>query len=784
MNNAKLINKHVFDPGAMSIIQMGEELIGHPTTAINELVKNGYDADATNAYVYVHLAEGKNFIAVFDDGLGMHNTTLFGDWLKPSVSHKRAKDAKSEIFERSYLGSKGIGRLAAMALGRIVTVITKRNEEEGYSWLTLDSLSFKTDKLLSEVKFPGDVIDDYSELFKEEEYLKIRDRKVNNDLLRFISDKRIGNFKEGTLILIEDVDKSVQTIFKTEFEDQNENEDALTLNDTSIYRGLSVLITPLKLNNEIQNELLKQEIVVSAIKIANTESTFQVHFGSDFIISEKALEFTHVKPIPIVDIYDYRVIGKVNKSGDIHGKYLCQRLSGFEYDEDFHITHESVFEKNYTKEKIKKKAVELSIDEWNADAGEFYFDIRVYDRGEEDSREKLFSIVQGSSSEQKKKIIDNLLGLRLSKNGFGVKPYGEEVKDWLDLSQIRVQNPGQNVSVNQILGYVFFYSPENDGLKEKTNREGFYENKAFIDVKNILQVIFKNLGQLRYNFRLRHNLGRIPKNRLQRPDTKSFIEFIKNNSEGNEVIKKSEQFVKEISTALDNMEDTLSFSQRLASLGTGLELVYHELAQPIAKIGGSRAILHRKVNKIEDKELRDYFIKEITHIGSFVSELDELKSSLKPAIGKSRHQIFKPNHTFKKVCYLFRKDFNEENIEMLIEQQSDEFQVEDYEYPLWISFLNIVNNAVYWLKLNRDKRKFVSFSIEEKNKLVIANNGPFISEDYIDLIFEYGFTLKKEKSATGLGLAFTKNILNLNNWDISVENRKEGPAFIISKSKK
>ena len=63
-------------------------------------------------------------------------------------------------------------------------------------------------------------------------------------------------------------------------------------------------------------------------------------------------------------------------------------------------------------------------------------------------------------------------------------------------------------------------------------------------------------------------------------------------------MKRSEHFVKEISTALDNMEYTLSFSQRLASFGTGLELVYHELAQPIAKIGGSRALLNRKCRKI------------------------------------------------------------------------------------------------------------------------------------------------------------------------------------------
>ena len=159
-----------------------------------------------------------------------------------------------------------------------------------------------------------------------------------------------------------------------------------------------------------------------------------------------------------------------------------------------------------------------------------------------------------------------------------------------------------------------------------------------------------------------------------------------------------------------------------------------------------------------EKELRDSFINELTHIGSFVSELDELKSSLKPAIGKSRHQNFKPNFTLKKVCYFFRKDITEENIEMLTQTGSEKHEIEDFEYPLWISFLNIINNAIYWLKLN-EGRKSISFAIEDKNRFVISNNGPFIPEDYLDLIFEYGFTLKKEKNATGLGLAFTKIFL-------------------------
>jgi signal transduction histidine kinase len=775
------IKRHVFEPGAQSIIQMGEELIGHPSTAINELVKNSYDADATQCTIYTHIQGAESFLLIFDNGLGMSNEILFGDWLRPSASTKRKVGVKSKIFERSFLGSKGIGRLAAMALGKSLTVISKTDEENVYNWLSLNSDLFRSEQLLSQVSFPGDVISDFNDLFDGDSYLEIRKAKKNGIINEFLKNKKIENFKEGTLIVIEDIDQSLLTIFKNDFEDQDAN--SRTLRETTIYRSLSVLITPLQLDVQIQNELLSKKIIDVTHKISKEISTFEVFYGTNIISSLGFDSLVSVKPISLLEKFDYRFLGKATKQGNIKGEFICQRIKEYSYSEEFSIKSEEVFDQDFRRSKSEKKPAEIADARWNDDAGEFYFDIRIYDRGEEEPRQRLFSLIQANSNTQKKHIIDGLLGLRISKNGFSVKPYGEEIKDWLNLGQLRVQNPGQNVSTNQILGYVFFYSPENDGLKEKTNREGFYENKAFIDVKHILQVIFKNIGQLRYNFRLRYNLGRNPQNKLNRPDTQSFIDFIKREPGQQAILRKSEEFVDQITTALENMGDTLSFSQRLASLGTGLELVYHELSQPIAKIGGSRALLIRKVSKIQDQETKDFFIKEITNIGSFVAELDELKSSLKPAIGKSTPQFFKPNHTFKKVCYLFRRDFEEENIQLHIQSESEKFEIEDLEYTLWISFLNIINNAFYWLKLNSNRGKFISFNIEENDRIVIQNNGPLIPEDNIDLIFEYGFTLKKEKNATGLGLAFTKNILNLNNWSIAVENRDAGPAFIIFKNK-
>jgi len=210
-----------FVSGAMSIIQMGEEQIGHPSTAINELVKNGYDADADKCWVYTQydIDSNKNFLIIKDNGLGMKSDTLFEDWLITSRSSKRDDDRsnrKSLIYERRYLGSKGIGRLAAMALGRYLTVVTKQANDLEYSWIRIDRELFRVDSLLDKVDFPGGTTNDFNLLFSDEELLKENDLAKNGVLLNILNSEPFNSFNEGTMIVLQDVDDSVKGIIEEE----------------------------------------------------------------------------------------------------------------------------------------------------------------------------------------------------------------------------------------------------------------------------------------------------------------------------------------------------------------------------------------------------------------------------------------------------------------------------------------------------------------------------------------------------------------------------------------
>jgi len=776
------INQHSFEPGAMSIIQMGEELIGHPSTAINELVKNGYDADAKNCKVYFHIDEeniDNSFAFVYDDGTGMDEETLFGNWLKPSVSTKRGGDAKSELYRRNLLGSKGIGRLAAMAIGEYVTVITRKEKSRPYNWITVNRALFREDKLLSEVKFPGDRIESFTTLFNEKFYFGERGCPKNNNLINILRKNKINSFRKGTLIIIEKLDNSV---IKQLYDDFSQNtlffDDKNQFINTSFYKSLSTLITPLKIGTEIQNELIDKKIIQNGMVNLSKENLFEIQFSTNLIPDNAypLIDWINVESISIQKTYDYRVYGKVDRKGNVDAFYSVRRIENEFIDEKLNLTRDEIYDNS-----LSGKSVPNLFEQNNEnETGEYYFDIRVYDIGERDNLDKLAQQSKFESGAKFKSAFKNLQGLRISKNGFGVKPYGDEVEDWIGLSKERLQNPGQNISTNQIIGYVYFFSPENEVLEEKTNREGFIENTAFSQVKTTLTAIFKDLGRRRYNYRLAFGLGRIPDSKHKRPDFNTFLEKLKSSQYADErFISYSEKFMTEVNTSMDNLEESLTFAERLASLGSGIELVYHEMAQPISGLKTTKSSLDLKIKKM-DPSVLNFYINDINNLAHASEVLVELRESLQPAIGRARKKRFSPYDTFMKVVNLFKSDLDDYNITVSGDERLKDFFIDDFEYAFWISFLNIVNNAVYWIKKS-ERDCEIRFYVE-RDKFIISNNGPLIKHDIIDHIFKYGVTARTEKNATGLGLAFTQSILSRNNWDITAENSEFGPTFIISKT--
>ena len=115
--------------------ELGELLVGRDSTALIELIKNAYDADATEVTVHGerldHPSQGR--ILVTDNGIGMNAVDFENGFLRVASRLKDQGERRSALFQRRYTGAKGIGRLAAHKLARKLEVdsVARVSESEG-----------------------------------------------------------------------------------------------------------------------------------------------------------------------------------------------------------------------------------------------------------------------------------------------------------------------------------------------------------------------------------------------------------------------------------------------------------------------------------------------------------------------------------------------------------------------------------------------------------------------------------------------------------------------------
>ncbi len=95
--------------------ELGELLVGRDSTALVELIKNSYDADATLVTVTgTNLSDPKRgSIIVYDDGCGMTADVFEDGFLRIASRIKETGNRRSAYYKRRYTGAKGVGRLAA-----------------------------------------------------------------------------------------------------------------------------------------------------------------------------------------------------------------------------------------------------------------------------------------------------------------------------------------------------------------------------------------------------------------------------------------------------------------------------------------------------------------------------------------------------------------------------------------------------------------------------------------------------------------------------------------------
>ncbi len=140
-----------FSVDAGIINRLGKELVGKHETAVSELVKNAFDADATEVnLVFENAWNSGGTLIIEDNGTGMTKDQLINGFMRLSSSDK-IHNPISDKYRRTRAGRKGIGRFATQRLGSKLTIITHTAKSDSSIKISINWNDFESDKDLLSV---------------------------------------------------------------------------------------------------------------------------------------------------------------------------------------------------------------------------------------------------------------------------------------------------------------------------------------------------------------------------------------------------------------------------------------------------------------------------------------------------------------------------------------------------------------------------------------------------------------------------------------------------------
>ncbi len=794
-------NKYHFDITPHIVKQLGEQLVSDEITALLELIKNSYDADATYVSIEINTTgqyikeqlfytDHKGFIVVEDDGFGMNEETIMKSWLVISYSEKRKLKAakKTTPGGRTPLGDKGLGRLSTQRLADICEIFTNKKNEQGVH-VAFNWKDFEKEDTLTEV--PVQV---QSFLPKKKNGAKLVLTNLNHS--EVWEGKNLEKFKGQVSQII------------SPYKENRPFEVYLKIN------GINIDID--KSNEELRD-----------LAISRFVFTFD---GSELLIKGK----TKLAKFIGNNQWDFHFFLETDNGKKFYDFLIKKNKDVEKANEPFFIQFEKRFDFNkdigsleiYHGEKANPGPFHGLIDEFS------------YDKWMS-SNENLKEIFGKLANYRE--FAQSQAGIKMFRNGFAVQPFGINGEDWLRLRDSQTSASSYYpLRPANVIGYFSIDERENSRLKDKTDREGLvsnpYSRNFFVLAFFIRDEINRYQESIRrsYNDFLRtykvENTGikTVTQAFKQLKDTKSTSDEVKLEFEDavatvDKAIKDSEVIAKSVTSnpmfsmdlekgtvqkvdallyELKAIQSTLKKLERviekteklnevidvlepkiqvleeqlinfseLASLGLTAESVSHEFATIADRLAEKASFYN---SKLQGKKLTESDIYVfIEYINTTVNGLKTQLKHLDPALKYNREKksTLSLSKFFNEEKEYYKNRFDKQGIEFNIHQE-DDFSITINRGKLIQIIDNIINNSEYWL--NERKKNEPNFlpSITVKIEspwIYISDNGYGISPTLENQIFEPFVTTKPKGEGRGLGLFIIQQLLDSSGCTIALE---------------
>jgi signal transduction histidine kinase len=233
-----------------------------------------------------------------------------------------------------------------------------------------------------------------------------------------------------------------------------------------------------------------------------------------------------------------------------------------------------------------------------------------------------------------------------------------------------------------------------------------------------------------------------------------------------------------LETQAESLRDQLDNYVDLAQVGMALGIVQHEFANTVRGIRGAIRKLKpwaRGTPELAtlESELRTGF----NHLDAYLALFTPMSRRLnREAVDLSGEEIR------RYLLEVFGDRLERHEISLTASPQFDEGSVHTFASTILPSFVNLVDNAIYWIVASNPPMRSIELDADE-NGFLISNSGVGIDAKVADRIFEFGQTTKP--GGRGMGLYLSREALRKEDFDLVLEQigAEVSPVFRISTKK-
>ncbi len=239
--------------------------------------------------------------------------------------------------------------------------------------------------------------------------------------------------------------------------------------------------------------------------------------------------------------------------------------------------------------------------------------------------------------------------------------------------------------------------------------------------------------------------------------------------------------IREADERQDKALHKIEYSSKMASIGRLAAGVAHEINNPLAIINEKAGLMQDLIAGADDFVHKEKFS---TLLDSIINSVERCSAITHRLLGFAKHfdvstQTIDLVLLIKEVLGFLEKEASFRNIQIQTFFQDDLPSIKSDKGQLQQVFLNLLNNSLEAVERGGRVGILVEQREEDSITIVVSDNGPGISENDLDHIFEPFYTTKNK--GTGLGLSITYGIIKKLKGKIEVESDKErGTSFTLT----